>query len=459
MPFERNLFYRESFMSKYLFFFFFCIFITMRLGASGYEILMDPRSGKAVNYAGSLARYPNVSVPSAYQYPRNHLRGVWVATVENIDFPQMSSPEAFKKQYIQVVNNLRSIGCNAIFFQIRPANDAFYKSALNPTSVYLTGKQGRGLGGSFDPLPFMIQEAHRRGLQFHAWLNPYRVSVAVPWNKSQFLRTLSPDNFAARNPDLLLCVPTASGKNLMILDPGHPRTVRFLLETVDEIIRKYPVDGIHMDDYFYPYEGLGNLDAKTFRNYNTHKLSLDDWRRRNVDLLVYNLSSKIRDFNRRSGRTIQFGISPFGIWANKTSSPSGSLTKGSESYKLQHADTRKWVKMNWIDYIVPQLYWTFGHDKAAYAALADWWAQTAKGTRTRLYIGHSPARLGTNAEWSGRQEIFNQFRYNSKRPEIQGSILFSYRSLFSPGNAVMKAGTDRIKQTWRESAYSRPERR
>ena len=430
------------------------LFLLVALAFEGfgqYELLMDPRTGRPVRYAGDLAAKPNVILPKTIQPKADEFRAVWVATVENIDFPVSGSVAQFKKNYLSVIRNLKSIGANAILFQVRPSNDAFYPSKLNPWSRSLAGAEGRGLTG-FDPLAFMIQEAHRLGLAFHAWLNPYRVAGGTALSKAAYLRTLAPDNFARRNPNLVLCIRRKDGKNQLILDPGHPSTIRFLCNTVHEIILKYDVDGIHMDDYFYPYDGTGSLDRQTYLAYNRNRLGLEDWRRENVNTLIGNLSNIIRSHNARYRKNIQFGISPFGIWANRKTLPAGSLTKGSESYTLQHADTRKWVRENWIDYIVPQLYWTFGHNAAAYAALADWWAATARGTRTRLYIGHSPSRLGTSAEWSNPNEIFNQFRYNSRHPEIRGSVLFSYRSLFTPSNRVMREGAAKIFQTWKASA-------
>ena len=419
-----------------------------------YELLTDPRSGKPVRYAGDLAAKPDVVVPKYYRPGKKEFRGVWVATVENIDFPVSGSVAEFKKNYLAVVNNLKAIGANAIIFQVRPMNDAFYPSALNPWSRSLAGAEGRGLSG-FDPLAFMIQEAHRRGLAFHAWLNPYRVAGGTALGKEAYLRTLAPNNFARRNPGLVLCIRRKDGKNQLILDPGNPATIRFLCNTVHELIMKYDVDGIHMDDYFYPYDGTGTQDHLTYRKYNRNRLGLEDWRRENVNTLIGSLSNVIRSYNMRYRKRVQFGISPFGIWANRKTHPAGSLTKGSESYALQHADTRKWVLENWIDYIVPQIYWTFGHNAAAYAALADWWAATARGSRTRLYIGHAPSRLGTSSEWSNPNEIFNQFRYNSRRPEIGGSVLFSYRSMFSPSNKVMKQGAAKIIQTWKQAGQER----
>ena len=412
-----------------------------------YDTVRDPRKGGLVRYAGDYGSKPTVLLPRNPRIDRNTFRGIWVATVENLDFPISRNPEDFKRNFRKVVTNLKNNGANAIVFQVRPMNDAFYQSRLNPWSAYLSGKQGQPIG--FDPLPYMIAEAHKHGLQFHAWLNPYRIAAKTDLGKNAYLNTLAPNNFARKNPNLVLCTRRSDGLNQLIYDPGNPKTIQFLCATVREIISKYPVDAIHMDDYFYPYDGIGNADAASFRANNKKKLDLDSWRRANVDTLVYSLSTMIRNYNRTHKKNIQFGISPFGIWVNKQTHVSGSLTGGSESYYVQHADTRKWMKLGWIDYIVPQLYWTFGHNKAAYAALADWWALQARGSRTRLYLGLSPARLGSGAEWSNADEIYNQMRYNSRNGLIRGVILFSYRSLFSPSNETMRKGSEKALSLWR----------
>lgn len=426
--------------------------ITLLLAAlnlfAQYDTVRDPRKGGLVRYAGDCASKPTVLLPRNPRIDRNTFRGVWVATIENIDFPVSRTPDEFKRNYRTVVSNLKNAGANAIIFQVRPTNDAFYQSRLNPWSARLSGKEGLSIG--FDPLPWMISEAHRHGLQFHAWLNPYRVTGKTKLGKKAYLKTLAPSNFARKNPELVLCIRRNDGFNQLIFDPGNPKTVKFLCDTVREIIEKYPVDGIHLDDYFYPYDGVGTADASSFNVFNPKRLTLEDWRRSNTDSLIYSLSSLIRSFNTVRKKNIRFGISPFGIWRNRKNHQGGSLTDGSESYEIQYADTRKWVRLGWLDYIVPQLYWTFGHDKAAYAALADWWSRQVKGTRTHLYLGLSPARLGSGPEWSNPDEIYNQMRYNSRNSLIRGSILFSYRSLFSPANATMRQGSEKALSLWRK---------
>ena len=412
------------------------------------EFIIDPRTGKPARYAGDFLEKPYVSVPKKSVFDRNMFRGVWVATVENIDFSRHQSAESFKKEFITVVNNLKSIHATAVIFQIRPMNDAFYPSKLNPYSKFMSGTENVGFG-SFDPLKFMIGECHKRGIEFHAWLNPYRVLQNVKVSKSAALKSLSKDNFARKHPELVLNVPGNDGNRLLILDPGRPEVRAFLLATVQEIILKYNVDAIHFDDYFYPYEGTEDADFETYKKFNPRKLSLENWRRNNVNIMVYSVSRLIRSVNKAQKRNIQFGISPFGIWGNKKRIRYGSLTGGSESYYKQYADTRLWVRSGWLDYIAPQLYWSFGHNTAAYAHLADWWAGTVRGTKTKLYIGHSIARIGTNREWGNPYEVYNQMRYNTMVPGIRGSILYSYSKIFSPINPKMKKGSKKVIDLWR----------
>ena len=412
------------------------------------ELIIDPRTGKPARYAGDYLKKPEVMVPKRPVFNRRMFRGVWVATVENIDFSEHRSINSFKKEFLSVVNNLKAIHATAVIFQVRPMNDAFYPSTLNPYSKFMTGSEGVGFR-SFDPLKFMISECHKRGIEFHAWMNPYRVLHNVTTSKTKALKGLTDKNYAKRFPDQVLDVPGNDGKRLLILDPGRPEVRAFLLATVRELIMSYNVDAIHFDDYFYPYEGTDNADIPTFKKYNPHKLSLEEWRRNNVNLMVYSISNLIRTVNRAQKRNIQFGISPFGIWGNQKRIRNGSMTGGSESYFKQYADTRLWVRSGWLDYIAPQLYWTFGHNTAAYAHLADWWAGTVSGTKTKLYIGHSIARIGTNREWSNPDEVYNQLRYNTMVPNINGSILYSYSKIFAPVNPEMKKGSRKVTDLWK----------
>jgi len=270
----------------------------------------------------------------------------------------------------------------------------------------------------------MIQEAHKRNLSFHAWLNPFRLENETKLTKELFIKTLSKDNFAAKNPDCLLSVPNSNGTNVMMLDPGNPKVLLHLLDTIRELIENYNMDAIHFDDYFYPYTPMKYADLKTFRQEKRYISSMEEWRRENVNRCVRFIYRLIQLNNRRQGKKILFGISPFGIWANQSKIAEGSLTSGSQSYFDQYADTRKWITEGWIDYIVPQLYWAFGNERAPYAALADWWAKQVQGTKVRLYIGHGMYQEGSGGHWKNPDEIANQLKYNSACPNISGSFFF-----------------------------------
>lgn len=428
------------------------IFIVSFISGADMELLTDYNTKQPVRYAGDIMN-GKVYVPSKYTTKQNEFRGIWVATVENIDFKKQPDAETFKKNFIELADNLKRANFTALIFQIRPLNDAFYPSKHNPYSRYLAGKEGVGLP-SFDPLKFMIDETHKRGLEFHAWLNPYRVTNGTALSTKDYIKTLDEKNFARRHPEYLLSVQAGKNKNQIILNPGEPAVRSFLGSTVSEIISKYDVDAIHFDDYFYPYADIGNADHATFVKYARNGISTDDWRRQNVDALILGLHNMISAHNKKNKRNVRFGISPFGIWANRTpfastsaereklknvkSSPVGSLTRGSQSYYTQYADTRRWVREGWIDYVAPQIYWSFSHKVAAYAALADWWADAVKGTNTDLYIGHAQYRPGTLPEWQDPMEIPNQLKYNTLRSEIKGSVMYNYSKFFNPENSLQR---------------------
>ena len=275
--------------------------VCLILGAgAGEHVLLNPVTGKPVAYGGKFSN-AKVSVPDFYRPKAREMRGVWVATVENIDFPAHNNAAAFQRDYLAIVNNLKRANFNTIIFQVRPMNDAFYPSNLNPWSRWMTGREGVSLDG-FDPLAFMVTEAHRRGLEFHAWLNPYRVVASTKLRKEAYLKTLDNRNFARRNPHLVLEVKRKDGSYSLLLNPGEPRVVRHIVATVREIVQKYPVDAIHFDDYFYLYGGVGNADHSTFRQYNPKRLSIEDWRRANVDAVISGVKQELSAHFRRTGR-------------------------------------------------------------------------------------------------------------------------------------------------------------
>ena len=385
------------------------------------EVLRDT-AGRPIRYAG---RFHNGRVILQDNRPKpDEFRGVWVAVVENIDFPIHRSQAEFQRDFCRMADNIKAAGFTAIIFQIRSNCDAFYPTGLAPWSRWLTGREGTGLG-AFDPLKFMISETHKRNLEFHAWLNPYRVTGNTKLSKSAYLATLAPNNFARKNPQYVLVKRNPAG-NQLFLDPGRPEVIAHLCTIVRDIVSRYQVDAIHFDDYFYPYEKLGNEDQQTFRSCNPGKLSLEEWRRSNTDALIYRVKLTITRNNIIQKRHTRFGISPFGIWANRATSSSGSLTGGKESFTTLFADTRKWVRLGYVDYIAPQIYWNFAHDVAAYAALTDWWCSVVNGTKVKLYIGIA----AYNGEKWQPDELINQLRFNRMRHHVSGAAFFSYRSFF-----------------------------
>lgn len=398
------------------------IFILSIVPALQAEILRD-RAGKIVRYAG---KFSNAQINLQDYRPRaGEFRGVWVAVVENIDFPAHKTAYSFQQSFCRMLNNIKAAGFTAVIFQIRSNCDAFYPTRLAPWSRWLSGKEGGHLGKNFDPLMFMINETHKRGLEFHAWFNPYRVTNNTTLSPKAYLATLSPSNIARQKPQWVLCKRNKAG-NQLFLDPGNPQVIDHLAAVVGDVVRRYPVDAVHFDDYFYPYEKMGNEDSLSFRLYNPRKLSLDDWRRSNTDSLIFRIKQTVARINMTQKRKVRFGVSPFGIWANKSSQPLGSLTGGKQTFFDLYANTRLWVKNHYVDYIAPQIYWNFSHEVAAYAALVDWWCQCVQGTNVKLYIG-----MGAyNGKVWQQNELKNQMRYNRMRKSVAGAAFFSYRSFF-----------------------------
>lgn len=353
---------------------------------------------------------------------KEDFRGIWVATVLNIDYPKnpTTNPDILKEEAAKMLDNVKILGINAVFLQVRPSGDALYNSNLYPWSKYLTGEQGQAPDDGFDSLEFWIDEAHKRGIELHAWINPYRITKKAFSEPKHDFGSLDPTNPAVINPDWV--VKHSDGN--LYLNPGLPQTRKYIIDGVIEIIENYDVDGIHMDDYFYP--GKNFDDIKTYNKYGVDFDNIDDWRRENVNILIRQLHEVIKPYN------IRFGVSPFGIWANNSSNPLGSDTKGAQSYYEHYADTRKWVKEGIIDYLAPQIYWNIGFNVADYEKLALWWADVVKGTGVDLYIGQAAYKVQvTDAKnpWYGEGEIERQFNLNSQIPEVKGSILYNYSSV------------------------------
>ncbi|MDR0468491.1 MAG: family 10 glycosylhydrolase [Peptococcaceae bacterium] len=347
------------------------------------------------------------------------MRGVWIATVYNIDFPKSLNPDRQKQELIDILDITKEAGLNTVFFQVRPHGDALYASQVFPWSEYLTGTAGEDPG--YDPLAFLLSEADKRGIRVHAWINPYRLTMgttAKPMNTHDFLPKGSP---VKNCPDLTM----SCGDGKLYLNPGEPEAMRLVVEGVVEIVEKYKVDGIHFDDYFYPSDPSFN-DSAAYEKYGKPAgLSLADWRRLNTTTLMRMVNDAIKEV--RPG--VEFGISPSGIWQNKSSTPLGSDTNGFESYNRIYADSRLWVKEEIVDYIVPQIYWAIGTKGSDYDILARWWRSVALGTNVKLYIGHAAYRVGTDGAWLKPTEIGSQITLNRSIGAIDGSVFYGYSKI------------------------------
>ena len=336
-------------------------------------------------------------------------RGVWIASVYNIDWPKtLDNPEAQKQEFIEILDKLQSLNINAIFVQIRPTSDALYKSYINPWSKYLTGEQGKYPG--YDPLQFMIEETHKRNMEFHAWLNPYRITT-----QGTDLNELAPNNPARIKPEWVL-----EFNNALFYDPENPEVIEYVDVTVYEIIKKYDVDGIHFDDYFYPYdyplpEGE-DRDGEVANN-----------RREAVNNLIRTIYKVIKS----TKPSVQFGVSPYGVWKNKSSDLIGSESNSLESYYDLYMDTLTWIDEHIIDYIAPQIYWTTDNNDSNYEVMVSWWNDVVKDSGVRLYIGQNINDLDIASE------IYKQIEINREYENVSGNILFSASDIMNDNDNIV----------------------
>jgi len=352
-------------------------------------------------------------------------RGAWIATVANIDWPSkeaVGNTEQQQAEMIFILDSLQALGINAVIFQVRPTSDALYYSELEPVSHWLTGKQGSwGEQTPWDPLEWTIDAAHARGMEVHVWLNPYRVNLATTDTS-----ILAPSHIMRRHPDWFWCY-----NKQWYFDPGLDVTREWICTIVQDIVTRYDIQAIHMDDYFYPYPSGGKPlpDGKTFAANPRGFDNIADWRRNNVNLVIQDIHRTIRECK----PDVQFGISPFGVWRNADVDSTGSATKaGITNYDHLYADIRLWIKAGWIDYVLPQLYWEIGKTIADYQILAHWWANEVRGTKCKLYIGLAPYRLenaSPKTPWGKGNEIGRQMRLNRTIPEISGECFYSTRPL------------------------------
>ena len=361
------------------------------------------------------------------QSAKRDMRAAWISTVDNIDWPSKPglSDQEMKGEMIRILDNLRSYNLNTVVFQIRPTADAYYKSSKEPASHWITGTQGVAPG--FDPLQLMIDEAGKRGMSVHVWLNPYRVQ------KDTTKDVLTKSHLYFKKPELFLTY----GKT-RYFNPGYQETRDFVAGVVGEIVRNYDIQAIHMDDYFYPYKIVGEEfpDEQAFAKEPRQFKDKDDWRRDNVDLII----KQIRDTIIANKPEVEFGISPFGVWRNKSKDSEGSNTvAGATNYDDLYANILKWQKENWIDYVTPQIYWHIGFDRADFEVLAKWWAKHKYGAN--VYIGLGDYKISKTAkeiEWRSPDQIVKQLEMIRSMPLIDGSMHFTANVFEKLGDSFRK---------------------
>ncbi len=365
---------------------------------------------------------------SSIPTPKHEFRGVWIATVANIDWPKhnLDSIEKQKKDYLKILDFYKDLNFNAVIVQIRAAGDAFYPSQYAPWSRFLTGNEGVAPSPYFDPLKWMIDEAHNRGMEFHAWLNPYRATFDS--NTDQ----LSKEHDFNQHPEWML----KYGKKYYY-NPGLPEVQQHLTNIMEEVVTNYDLDAVHFDDYFYPYKISKEVfdDADAFTKYGLPMQTLDDWRRSNIDSLVKNVHHTIK----KEKSWVQFGISPFGVWKNNSTDPNGSDTKaGQTTYEDLYADPLLWMEKGWIDYLVPQVYWSMDLPVASHSKIVDWWSKNSKNTN--LYIGNGPYKIRNNSDkaWNKKRELPNQLKLARNYNNVTGNVFFSAKSLMTNNEDILR---------------------
>lgn len=359
-----------------------------------------------------------ISISIFASSPKREMRGVWVSTVTNIDFPKQlnASVEDQKKEIRNILDQHQSDGINTIFFQVRPAADAFYKSDFEPWSRYLNGKQGIAPMPFYDPLQYFIEEAHKRNIELHAWINPFRI-------RTKLVDELTPNHPYSKHKNW-----GWDYMNKSYFDPGIPEVRDYCKKIVLDIVSRYDIDGIHFDDYFYPYRTNKTVplpDSATFKKYGNefYPNQKEDWRRNNVNLFVEDIYTSIKEIK----PWVKFGISPFGIWKNSTSPNDGLPTQnGLSNYDILYADVLTWLKEGWVDYCIPQLYWAIGYQPADFSKLLTWWSNHSYGRN--LYVGHCLYKIDSASKeqaWQSPLEIERQIELSRKTDNVNGSVFYS----------------------------------
>ncbi len=400
-----------------------------------------------------------IDIPE-YVFKENDVRGCWISNVANIDTPNNLEKDDYKKYLIGILETMQSYNMNTAVFQVRPLNDAYYPSDLNPWSRFITGTEGKDPG--FNVLEFFINEAKKRNIKVHAWMNPYRVSnVSVTdgkITKDEYLSSLDEKNFARKHPEHTIL----DGTGKIILSPSHKEVIEFVSESILEVARKYDVEGVHIDDYFYPYAKIKEDDERNdyLKYRDSENQSFDDFRRSNVDKMIKMVHDKLKALEHETNKKVEFGISPFAVYRTNSSIRPDGWEKGSynassalQCYSELYSDVYKWMKEGWIDYVVPQDYFSFDRKDVSYHDVVWWWSNICNETKTKLYIGQGLYQMGSKEGWAcetwqNKEEIANQLKFNCNFPNVLGTIFFTYRDLVPGQNEIKDAALKDIKKMW-----------
>ncbi len=367
----------------------------------------------------------NLSAQAQIKY---ETRGVWIATVKNIDWPKSPTSGSAKQEteLISLIDNLYKNNINTIIFQVRPSADAYYNSAFEPWSEWLTGEQGKAPEGFFDPLHTMVLEAHKRGMQVHAWINPYRLV------SNKLHSQISENHLVRKHPEW-----TVNYGNDIYANPGLPEVRKYIAMIVADLVKKYDIDAIHMDDYFYPYPIANETfnDSAAFKTYGGKYFpnQLMEWRIYNVNATVKAIAESIK----KTKPHVQFGIAPFGIWRNAAQDPRGSATNGLANYDHLYADVLYWMEQKWVDYVSPQIYWPVNYPAASFQVLADWWNKNNHGIM--LYTGHAyymAAADAKNEQWRNMAEIPNQIEISRNSSNFGGVVFYNTTSFLKNNSGL-----------------------
>ncbi len=385
-----------------------------------------------------VASYSHAQTESPVS-PKRELRGVWISTHISLDWPNRTQTPVQQQAALRaILDHNKATGMNAAFLQVRSQSDALYPSNLEPWSYYLTNQQGSAPSPAWDPLQYAIDETRKRGMEFHAWINPYR-AVATASNQTN-TAMYAANHVSRAHPEWMLTVGTVK-----ILNPGLPEVRDHVVGVIMDIVNRYDIDGLHFDDYFYPSgtildDAAYNADPRGFPNTTAGRA---DWRRDNINMLI----ARVNDSIRAVKPWVKFGVSPSGIYRSSTDPAVGSPTSSgaSQHYSAMFADSRKWIQQGWVDYLAPQVYWYMGQAGSDYKLLVPWWNNNAYDRH--MYIGLADYKMNT-AGWLNPNEINNQIALNRANANISGQIHFRH--------AFLQADPLFYRTSLKNSTYARP---